>query len=183
MNESGRTFAKWWMKEEKRKRSVGSWKKTVSGLTQETDDLCRNAQRCLDSGLDKKDAEGWREFVADPNEALSIGFLVSENGEKIRGYGVEIGPCTIVVPFPSDGGGFVWPDDDDLPAFFALLAQSLRPFSAAFSLWRTSAIRKGGEGTEKRAEEREKTRNRVRLQPERENSICQEPEISRRRGI
>lgn len=104
MNESGRTLAKWWMKEEKRKRSVENWKKTVSELTQETDDLCRNAQRCLDSGLDRKDAEGWREFVADPNEALSIGFLVSENGEKIRGYGVEAGPCTIVVPFPSDEG-------------------------------------------------------------------------------
>lgn len=91
-----------------------------------------------------------------PNEALSIGFFVSENGRKIRGYGVEAEPCTIVVPFPSDEGEFVWTDDDDLPAFSALFAQSLRPFSATFSSWRTSAICKGGEGTEKRAEEREK---------------------------
>lgn len=88
-----------------------------------------------------------------PNEALSIGFFVSENGRKIRGYGVKAEPCTIVVPFPSDEGEFVWPDDDDLPAFSALLAQSLHPFSEAFSSWRTSAI-----CLEKKKKERENER-------------------------
>lgn len=153
MSEHRRSFAEWQVQEEKRKRSVESWKRTVFGFANETDELCMAAQHCLDSCLDRNDAEGWRDFVTDSDEALSIGFFVSESERKITGYGVDAGPCTIVVPFPSDQGIFVWPDDDDLPAFSALLAQSLHPFSEAFSSWRTSAI-----CLEKKKKERENER-------------------------